>query len=79
MSPFWCVHSYYLKPQVFGPAGSFLLENKASPDTNSEEMSTSVPLPPVSALHQEIPPSYRDMIQDNVRRHLIVQVIAASV
>lgn len=72
------MHLYYLKPQVFGPAGSFLLENEASPDTDSEEMNAPVPLS-VSALHQEIPSSYRDMIQDNVRGHLIIQVVAASV
>lgn len=70
-------HLYYLNPQVFVPAG-FLLENEASSSTNSEEMNTPVPLS-VSVLHEEIPSSYRDMIQDNVRGHLIIQVIAASV
>lgn len=72
------MYVYYLKPQVFGPASSFLLENEASPDTNSKEMNAPVPLSPVSALHQEMPPSYRDMIQDNVRGHLNIHVTAAS-
>lgn len=76
---FQCLHFYYLKQQIFGPIGSFLIgQTKPLQTPTLRRGMLPVPLPLLSTLHQETLPSCRHMIHDNVKEHFIIEGVTAS-
>lgn len=70
---------YFPKPQIFGPVGSFLIEQTKHLQIPPLRRGTlSVPLPPLATPHRETLSNCRDMICDNARGRLIIQVIIAQ-